>query len=149
MPRARKTQTGDKAMSIQQVPGQQYGAQTEQVALQRAMPAPQVSPAAGTIPTSPTPPTDAASPPMAAPSAAPAPTDPMAAFAALRDRVGTLDAPTARPAEPITAGLASGPGPGPEVLQMQFGSPLGDTLRRLSDTLGDQFYAQLAQQAGL
>jgi hypothetical protein len=31
-----------------------------------------------------------------------------------------LDAPTARPGEPVTAGLRTGPGPGPEILGGPF-----------------------------
>lgn len=153
MPRARKTQSGAAAMSTQQIPGQQYGKGVEQVALQNAMPAPQAPSVASPLPQQgpsagvPVPAGGAV--PPTAPSAAPAPTDPTAAFAALRDRVGLLGQPTNRPDEPITAGLARGPGPGPEVLNMRQGSPLGTTLRNLASQLGDPYFAQIADRANL
>lgn len=37
-----------------------------------------------------------------------------------------LDAPTARPQEPLTAGIPSGPGPGPEALGLPIGDQAGD-----------------------
>lgn len=142
MPRARKTQTGAPAMSVQQVPGQQYGKSIEQQRLQEAMPAPQAQPLAAVPP--------AAPPPIAASSAAaPAPADPMAAAAAFRDRVGLFGPETARPNEPVTHGMVQGPGAGPEVLGAVMGSPLGNTLRTLSRQLGDPYFEQLAQKAKL
>jgi hypothetical protein len=153
MPRARKTQSGAQAMTTQQVPGQQYGKGVEQVALQNAMPAPQAPsvasplPQRGPQPGSPTPAAGAV--PPTAPSAASAPIDPMAAFAALKDKVGVLNGSTTRPMEPVTAGLSTGPGAGPEVLGLAKGSPLGDTLRRLSSELGDPMFAELARKARL
>jgi hypothetical protein len=45
-------------------------------------------------------------------------------------QVTPLDAPTERPAEPVTAGLPSGPGPGPEALGAA-GPGSDDTLTRL------------------
>lgn len=44
-----------------------------------------------------------------------------------------LDAPTARPGEPLTAGIPLGPGPGPEVLTNPVGGddPVLDRLRAL------------------
>lgn len=142
MPRARKTQTGAPAMSVESVPGQMYGKGVEQQRLQEAMPAPQAQPMQAVPP--------AAPPPGAVPtSAAPAPADPMAAAAALRDRVGLLGPQTARPNEPVTHGMVQGPGAGPEVLGAVMGSPLGDTLRNLSRQLGDPFFEQLAQKAKL
>lgn len=142
MPRARKTQTGAPAMSVQNVPGQMYGKSVEQQRLQEAMPAPQAQPLAAVPP--------AAPPPVAAqPTAAPAPADPLAAAAALRDRVGLFGPQTARPNEPVMHGMVQGPGGGPEVLGAVMGSPLGDTLRKLSSTLGDPYFQELAQKARL
>jgi hypothetical protein len=129
-------------MSVQQVPGQQYGVGVQQEQLQQMMPAPQAQPMTAAPP--------AAPPSAAAPeSAAPAPADPMAAAAALRGRVGLLGPETERPNEPVTHGLVQGPGAGPEVLGAVMGSPLGDTLRKLSSTVGDPYFAQLAQKAKL
>jgi hypothetical protein len=56
-------------------------------------------------------------PPAAAPQAAPAVSDGqtgMPAFFRSPDESPNLTDPTNRPGEPITAGLSSGPGPGPE-----------------------------------
>ena len=55
MPRARKTQTGATAMSVQQVPGQQYGVGVQQEELQRMMPAPQAQPMTAVPPAAPPP----------------------------------------------------------------------------------------------
>lgn len=44
--------------------------------------------------------------------------------------MGALDRPTERPGEPVTAGLPSGPGPGPEALG------LGQTPQTVGDLLG-------------
>lgn len=77
------------------IPGQEYGAQAEQVRSQQAVPV--------------------APPPSAAPvqtsletllAGAPRPSD----------APTLLDGESERPHEPITAGLPSGPGPGPEAL---------------------------------
>lgn len=44
---------------------------------------------------------------------------------------GPLDRPTERPDEPLTAGIPSGPGPGPEVLGGMAGDDVGLQLRAL------------------
>lgn len=46
-------------------------------------------------------------------------------------QVAPIDAPTARPDEPLTAGLSQGPGPGPEILGAGFTEPHIDELRAL------------------
>lgn len=46
--------------------------------------------------------------------------------------MGAFSRPTERPGEPVTAGLPSGPGPGPEVLGS---GPPGEGLRRLLPVL--------------
>ena len=46
------------------------------------------------------------------------------------DDVPSLADPTSRPDEPLTAGIASGPGPGPEILPNFAGDP-ADELRAL------------------
>ena len=86
-----------RPLPIARIPGQTYGAETAQAALQR------VTPMGGTpVATAP-----GSSGPGAAP--APAPTGPAP---------GSLPFlhPTNRPSEPVTAGLPRGPGPGPEAL---------------------------------
>lgn len=56
-----------------------------------------------------------------------------------------LNAPSARPNEPVTAGLASGAGPGPEVLQTSKG--LSDTLARLANETQNETIIQMLQRA--
>lgn len=57
---------------------------------------------------------------------------PLAAPTAPSPRLSVpLDSPTARPAEPVTAGLPSGPGPGPEVLPTRSPDPTSLQLRTL------------------
>jgi hypothetical protein len=144
MPRkAKTTLSGQPAQPIGAVAGQMYGAGVEQMALQRQMPAPQVS---GPV----APPAGAAPPAAAAPEV-----DREAAFAqalsaakALQGQTGSLRQTTMRPMEPLTAGLTTGPGPGPEALQMRTGSPAGDTLRMLSQMTNDPLFAELARKAG-
>lgn len=147
MPRARKTLSGAKAMGVVDVPGQMYGKGVEQQKLQKAMPAPQAQ-----LPKA-VPPQPARQ--RQAPVAAPAPTaktpprDPKDALAAMKGNLGLFTKPTSRPDEPVTAGLKSGPGPGPEVLGMHRINPVGDTLRALSRTIGDPYFAELARKAGM
>lgn len=66
---------------------------------------------------------------------------------AMQGRAGLLTRPTERPNEPITAGLSTGPGPGPSVMQARTGTPTGDTMRRLSALTGDPYLAELARRA--
>ena len=139
MPRNRRTISGQAAQPIGAVAGQQYGAGVEQMAMQRAMPAPQVAGAGQGAPGAPAP----------APGGAP-PRINMAELMqraqALQPATGLLPAPTNRPNEPVTAGLSRGPGPGPEALAVRRGSPAGEMLRRLSAETGDPMFARLADQ---
>lgn len=59
-----------------------------------------------------------------------------------------LSAPTMRPNEPVTAGLPSGPGPGPEVLNMAPAPPdaLTQTLQAAAQATGSGLLANLAAQ---
>lgn len=82
-----------KPLAPTAVPGQPYGAAGTQMAGQSAVPmGPPPTPGPGA----------AASPPSVA---APSP-----------ESAGPFNRPTERPSEPITAGLPTGPGPGPEAL---------------------------------
>lgn len=74
------------------VPGQTYGQAGAQIAAQQAVPLPRQAPPGAGAGSSP-----------GAPSSTGAPLTPM-------------DAPTQRPDEPLTAGIAGGAGPGPEIL---------------------------------
>ncbi len=90
----------DLAVPAAAAKGQQYGAATAQLAAQRAVPV--ARPSTDQMPA----PTPGGAPPM--------PGGPMPG------QITPLDAPSARPNEPITAGLPVGAGPGPEAL-----GPLG------------------------
>lgn len=83
---------GPRTLPVQAAPSQGYG---ERVAQERAQQAVPMAPAPG--------------PPPVAAGAAPA--GPIALPPA-------LDAPTGRPDEPVTAGSPTGPGPGPEALNL-------------------------------
>lgn len=137
-----KTMSGAPAQPIGAVAGQMYGAGEEQMQLQRAMPAPNL---AQTPVATPAPGPAPAEAQQAAP-AAPSLEQVLAQAQALRSQTGLLAQPTTRPEQPITAGLASGPGGGPELLGMQQGTPAGDALRRLSASTGDPFWAELASK---
>ena len=61
-----------------------------------------------------------------------------------------LAAPSGRPYEPVTAGLSTGAGPGPEVLRKP-GSRASDVLTTLADKIGSpelQFMAERARSKG-
>lgn len=143
MPRKRKTATGYDAQDVKSVAGQRYGEGTQQAALQRVMPAPNVvGPSATPAP-------------AAAPAATPAPaqqapmTDAelMQIASQMKGQAGLLTAPTNRPNEPLTAGLPSGPGPGPEAMMMRQGSPTAKVLRDISRATGDSYLADLAARS--
>lgn len=151
MPRKRKTMTGMTAQSIQAVPGTGYGQGVKQETLARQLPAPNVR--AGAVP-----PQSAPMRPQASPVAAPAPQpvaqaaapqrpDLMAIAQQLRGQGGLLEAPTARPNEPVTAGLNIGPGPGRGALAQPYGSPLADMMEQLSRATGDPYFSDLAARS--
>ncbi len=94
-----------KVARIAEYRGQPYGERTAQVEAQRAMPQ------------TPSPPVEP--PPRSAPPGPPP------------GGLGSLLDPTARPDEPITAGLPIGPGPGPEVLTPDPDAEAVEQLRHL------------------
>lgn len=153
MPRkARTTMSGEKAQAVSPVAGQMYGAGVEQAALQRAMPAPQARSASSPATPNAVPPTAAAGP-----NEPPMPSGPsrddqfrlaMQAAQQMKGQPGLFNQPTDRPGEPVTTGLASGPGAGPEVLGTRGGNPTAQTLRRLSQLVGDPYFDELARRAG-
>lgn len=158
MPRkAKSTLSGAPGQPVGAVAGQMYGAGVEQMALQRAMPAPQLAggqsaPAAqsaqpGPSAEAPMTPAQQQQPEVASPDERFARA--LAAAQQLQGTTGALRQPTMRPNEPLTAGLTTGPGPGPEALQMRTGSPTGDTMRMLSQMTNDPLFAELARKAGL
>jgi hypothetical protein len=88
---------------VRTAPGQTYGVATQQAKAQQAMPLPAGGANAGPLPQSPTP-----GGPGGAPSSLGA--------GPMPGGLGALHAPTDRPSEPITHGLPTGAGGGPEVL---------------------------------
>jgi hypothetical protein len=134
---------------------QGYGVRGEQMAAQAEMPLPQ-NRAPGGAPSAPAgaPVEDPAAPPG---SIGPPPEggggDPMAALlaeaAAAPAPPGTLDAPTAFPDEPITAGLDVGEGPGPEALMAPEVNRTAETLSIIAEVTGDPRIMDLARQAGM
>jgi len=133
MPRKAKTRTGEPGQAIREIPGQYYGAGVEQQELQAAMPTPASRQPVSSAPA-----------PAAQPEAAPV--DLMAIAKQMQGGPGMLRQPSARPNEPVTAGLSRGPGPGPEVLQMNREPRFVQTMQDLSNTLGDPYFADLARR---
>lgn len=141
MPRKRKTQSGAPAQGIPpSVPGVRYGEGVEHQQLARTLPPADMRHAAP------------AATPQGAPEGAPGPVSPMANPEALMAQLqgaplGMLSG-SQRPNEPVTAGLPTGPGPGPEVLRRGT-TPLARTLANLAARTGNENYARLASKAGL
>ena len=158
MPRkAKRTITNKPAQAVSPVPGQMYGAGVEQMQMQRSMPAPNlrsasspgssagpaVSPAARMPGEPPQPVMQAAQP-----SEADRYQQALDAAQGMREQVGLLTRPSARPYEPVTAGLSTGPGVGPEILGAQRRNPTAETFQRLAELTGDTYLADLARRAG-
>lgn len=104
-------------------PGQEYGKAGAQLAAQKAVPLP-------------------AAPPVSAGNAAAGGGGPMAEPAPLPD----LYRPTERPNEPVTHGLPTGPGAGPEALPIQSNAmtdPLAVQIRALYSRFPSQELADL------
>lgn len=146
MPRNRPTQPP-------QAPNAQaYGMRGDQMAAQRAMPLPQSAPPplSKDIPTGPPagpPGAPPAAPPAAAPPAQINPEDPtLLALAQQFDPgITPLGAPTEFPNEPITAGLSTGPGPGPEIFQNPARNQrAAQVLRMLAFSSGDSNFGDMA-----
>lgn len=58
-----------------------------------------------------------------------------------------LDAPSQRPGEPITAGLSTGPGPGPEIFDnVTRAQRAASVLRMMAYTSGTNRYADIADR---
>ena len=139
MPRTRRTQSGDPAMSTSTgMPGVRYGEGVQLQQLQQAMPTPNAR----------------AQAPAGAPSPAPAgagqPAPAVGVDPMSMPTPGLLLAPTTRANEPITAGLSRGLGPGPEILaQNPIESPTGKFLRDLARITGRERFAELARRSNL
>jgi hypothetical protein len=147
MARKRKTQTGADALPVQSVSGRRYGEGPESAALQRSLPAP-----AAATPAPPPPVGQPVADGSASGQGAPPPSRAAqfaAALAAAQNTqgAGLLRQPTALPDQPVTAGLSTGPGAGPEILPAPNSPPIGRFWRELSRITGDPFYAELADRA--
>lgn len=116
--------------------GMAYGAHQESIAAQQAVPLPQAAPTPG--PAGATPPPSPAGPGRMAAA--------LDAAAAHPAPAGLLAMSSTRPQEPVTAGLTSGPGPGPERL-VTSRAKISSIYERLAYTTGDPDIAILAQMA--
>lgn len=141
MPRKQKTISGHDAQKVESVAGQRYGEGVEQQQMQTAMPAPKA--AADVAPQVRGNETVIAAPQKQGPT-------PEMLQQFLASNNPQLLSGTQIPDEPITAGLPSGPGPGPEALSLGVNTtPIARTLRRLSATTGNPKWARLADKANL
>lgn len=135
MPRARK---GTQAVAA--APGQAYGNGIDQINAQKAVPLPDTR--------TPLAPVASNSPgvvPSAQPAMGPPPMSPFAAGMGMAPSPSLLTQPSARPGEPVTAGLASGPGAGPEALS-GVGANLSAMLRTIAQATGDSYFDTLSQR---
>lgn len=145
MPRGKKRETlsGADAQNIKSVPGQRYGEGVEQQAMQRAMPAPNT---AGEPIATGTPAPQAPNVPVM-PSRAP---DPAQVQQFLGQNKPALLSGTQMPNTPVTDGLRSGPGRGPEAMvQASSVTPIARYLANLAEETGNDKWKRLAERAGL
>lgn len=133
----------ERSLPVRTVPGQTYGAAAAQAEAQKIVPMRPAqtpgAPPAGAAPAATMPP----APGMGAPG-----TPPMQPIAP--GAFGDLHRPTERPNEPVTAGAAQGPGPGPEVLPTQqglTGGAMSALLQQAAQRTGNSSLAGLAQRA--
>lgn len=115
---------GDKRQASQSMPSQSYGDGVDMAALQTSAPLAATGSMNGVEPGA------AASPQSVMPSIIP------------------LDAPTTRPSEPVTSGIAMGEGPGPEILgrQTATGNKPSDVVSQMLPYDTDGTVAVLYQQ---
>lgn len=152
MPRAKKTMAGQPGQAVQAVTGQTYGDARRQENLQRAMPAPKVQSSMSVqsqarpqmpqtqMPSQPS--TSTEQTPVARPRL-----DQQQVVERLQNVSGILTAPDDRPNLPVTDGLSTGPGRGPEALRT-VPNRSGQIFRQLSAQTGDPIFAELAYKAG-
>lgn len=140
MPRAKKTIAGGQGQAAEPFKGQTYGEGVQQQQLQQTMPTPQLK--TNTAPTTPSQEPQVNATPSAQPQQPQVPVTEM-----LKGMGGSLFAPDDKPNVPITDGLPSGAGRGPEALQRPI-NKTGILMRQLALQTGDNIFAQLAQKAG-
>lgn len=114
---------------------QAYGMKNEQLQAQKQIPLPQADGPGGGAP-------------GPSPAGAPPPTQPVDVVAAARDfdpGITPLSAPSQRPGEPVTTGLALGAGAGPEIFsQPTQAMKTADMLDMLAQTSGNDAFRNLA-----
>ena len=137
---SQKSQRTDLAQPAAAPTNMAYGAHKETITAQKAIPLPATAPP---VPAPPVPsgPGPATGPPQGGGFAAA-----LAAAQGMSAVSGGLTGPTMRPGEPVTAGLPSGAGPGPEVLATHEPG-VADVYRRLAIATGDPDMALLADLA--
>lgn len=129
MPRAKKTRSGDRAQKVESVAGQRYGEGVAQQQMQQAMPAPNRSASQ---------PANAVPAETIQPRRKPQMQDIAQMLAALPSN--TMRRPTSND-RPVTHGLSTGPGAGPEVLQPYHQTPPGlRTIELLAKTSNNPLY---------
>lgn len=115
---------------------QAYGQKTEQIQAQQQIPLPQAQP-----------PGAGASVPASAPGGQQAPPDVMSVAKEWDPGITPLSAPSTRPGEPVTTGLAQGPGAGPEIFsQPTRAMKAADVLDMIGQSLGDDSVLSIAQR---
>lgn len=140
MPRAKKTPMGAPAQPVRAITGQTYGEGVQQEALQRTMPAP-AAPAIQASAAQPQPRQEEPATPIGQ-----RPQMSLAdALSSISGSGGLLREPDQNPTIPVTQGLRTGPGRGPQMLPTN--NPLGNTLRRLARETGDDVFIELASRA--
>lgn len=141
---------------------QAYGQRGDQIAAQREIPLPQDR---GPVPAPSVQLPAPSGPPGAPPGPGAAPVDPAAPGGVAPDEMSAILAaamaeqspegnsltnPTDMPSQPVTAGLPTGPGPGPEALGVKpRNTPVAQTMTLLAETLGDPRIARMAQRASM
>lgn len=124
--------SGDPARPVQSVPGVRWGEGKDLQQLQEQLPTPAPERGGPPMPSA----------PGSAPGVVPAGGPP-----ALPRSPGLLTQPTARPDQPGTAGIDSGPGPGSEILG---GGPVQTPTQRflyeLAAVTGREFFTDLARR---
>lgn len=141
MPRKQKTISGDPAQKVASVPGQRYGEGKEQQEMQQKMPAPK---AVADV----TPDVRGSTPVVAAPQKAGPTPEMLQQFLAANNP--SLLSGSQIPDEPVTTGLPTGPGAGPEALTLgRSTTPIARTLRQLSAATGNPKWARIADRAHL
>lgn len=143
MPRRRKTQSGADAQDIQSVSGQRYGEGVAQQQMQKAMPAPNTR---NEIPTG-----GVAAPQQEQPlAAAPAVARPVMNPEDYLNSIPKGLLRNGQTAGPVTSGLSSGPGPGPEALTQYIGtSPMRRTVQTLYQRTRDPIFLDMLNKGSL